>query len=68
LILEDLLLVWYGERFALYDYKNHKLKTELVFSGYFGSFKVDSNEIFVATDSDLFNLSKGGKLIGFVRI
>lgn len=62
MILDDLLLVGYGERFALYDYKKHELKAELVFSGYFGSFIVDSNEIFVATDSDLFNLSKEGKV------
>ncbi len=59
-VVNGIVLIGYGNRFSIFDLKKKEIKANLSFNGYFGSFKVDYGEIFVATDSELINLNFQG--------
>ena len=59
-IINDIVLIGYGNRFSIFDLTDKKIKADLLFEGYFGSFKVDNGEILIATDSELLNLNFRG--------
>ena len=59
--LNDILLIGYGERFAMFDLNKREKITELHFDGYFGEFKVNGDDIFIATDCELINLTLDGQ-------
>ena len=44
----------------MFDLNKKEIKVNLSFDGYFGSFEVDNREIFVATDSEMINLTFQG--------
>ncbi|XLS30535.1 hypothetical protein ACJD0Z_06845 [Flavobacteriaceae bacterium M23B6Z8] len=59
-IVNGIVIIGYGNRFSIFDLNKKEIKVNLSFDGYFGSFRVDNGEIFVATDSELINLNFQG--------
>jgi len=59
-VVDGIAIIGYGNRFSIFDLNKKEIKANLSFDGYFGSFKVNSGEIFVATDSELINLNFQG--------
>ncbi|MEW7280569.1 hypothetical protein ABW636_18430 [Aquimarina sp. 2201CG1-2-11] len=59
-VVNGIVIIGYGNRFSIFDLNKKEIKVNLLFDGYFGSFKVDNGEIFVATDSELINLNFQG--------
>lgn len=59
-VVDGMVIIGYGNKFSIFDLNKKEIKTNLSFDGYFGSFKVDNGEIFVATDSELINLNFRG--------
>lgn len=59
-VVDGMVIIGYGNRFSIFDLKKKKIKINLSFDGYFGSFEVDNREIFVATDSEMINLTFQG--------
>ena len=60
--VNDLIVIGYGNRFVIYDLVNRCKKFETSFDGYFSSFKIDGNDIFVASESDLLKINMNGTL------
>ncbi|WP_282042717.1 hypothetical protein [Winogradskyella flava] len=59
-VVDGIAIIGYGNRFSIFDLSKREIRTNLSFDGYFGSFKVDNGEIFIATDSKLINLNFHG--------
>ena len=60
-IVNGIILVGYGEKFAMFDLNKNEKLTELHFDGYFSEFNVDGDDVFVASDCELINLTLDGK-------
>lgn len=61
--VNNLIIIGYGNRFAIFDLESKSKKYETCFNGYFSSFKIYNHEVFLASDSDLIRISLSGELI-----
>jgi hypothetical protein len=62
-VLNDVVIIGYGNQFLILNYTTKEVRLKKVLNGYFNEFKIDGNEIFVATDSELFCLNEEGKQV-----
>ncbi len=60
--INDLIVMGYGNKFVIYDVKNNVKKFETSLEWYFSSFKIDGEDIFVASESELLKIKLSGKL------
>lgn len=61
-IANQMAIIGYGNRFAIFDFFTKKVKKSLSFKGYFASFLLDNQDIFLATDSELIKLNGQGDI------
>ena len=62
-VVNGLIVIGYGNRFAIFNLEGKYITYETSFDGYFGSFEIDGDDIFVATDSCLLKIKLSGELI-----
>ena len=60
--VKNLIVIGYGNRFVIYDLENNNKRFETSFDGYFSSFKIDREDIFVASECDLIKIKNTGKI------
>lgn len=60
--VNNLIVIGYGNRFVIYDLENNDKRFETSFDGYFSSFKIDREDIFVASECDLLKIKNTGKI------
>jgi hypothetical protein len=61
--LDKFLFAGFGSQFIVFDLEHLKLISQMEFGGYFGSFSMDKEDIFIATDSEMYKLNLAGELI-----
>ncbi len=60
-VVNKIVIVGYGDRFYMFDLDKKKIKKNILIDGYFSSFLVADDEIFVATNYHVINISFDGK-------
>ncbi len=60
-VVNEMILIGYGNRFCIFDMNERERKNLLFFNGYFSYFEVDNEDIFIASDSSLINIGLDGE-------
>ncbi len=61
--VNEMVIVGYGNKFVIFDLKSKSKKYETSFSGYFSSFKIYEQDVYVASESDLLKVCLTGELM-----